>query len=162
MSDPFKPASLPNDPPLKPFENRSGFISSSDPVLTQAEKDAAKAAEEVRLKAIADAKTAEEQKAQALKDAELQAKKTAEDNAARAKVLHEEDLLRQKEAKEQTARIDVKLKERRAVKEKRAAEALEEAAIVLKEYGGAEANIPVNNGYWGLMNEYRGLVSELR
>ena len=68
----------------------------------------------------------------------------------------------QKQSKEQVLRMDTKIKERRAAKEKQAAEVLEEATTVLREYGGAEANIPVTNGYWGLMNTYRGLVAELR
>ena len=68
----------------------------------------------------------------------------------------------QKQSKEQVLRMNVKIKERRAAKEMEAAAILEEATTVLREYGGAESNIPVTNGYWGLMNTYRGLVSELR
>jgi hypothetical protein len=152
-----------NKPPVAPFglPAPTPFIPATG-VQTQAEKDAAKSAEEVRLKALNDAKVAEEQKAKAIKDAEAAAKKTAEDNAAKAKKLHEDDLLRQKEAKELNTRVEQKMKERRAEREKQKKETLEEATVILREYGNAESNIPISSSYWGLMNTYRGLQSELR
>lgn len=132
-----------------------------NPVKTEAERAADKTTEDARLKALTDAKVAEEQKAKAVKDAEAAQKKAAEVAAAREKQRLADDEAKQKKAKESAARIEEKLKKANVNRDKEKDELLEEATVILRQYG-VESNIPVNSGYWGLMNSYRQLESEAR
>lgn len=49
-----------------------------------------------------------------------------------------------------------RIKEREEQKRK----ILEEAQKILKDFGGLAANIPISNGYWDLMNQFRALHAQ--
>lgn len=111
---------------------------------------------------------------QAKKEAEVDQKKAEEAAKAAAKVAEEQekerkkkeaelkaaDDAKQKEAKASSERSDKAAAETKSLKEKEAADCLEKATAILKEYGGAESNIPMGSDYWSLMNRYRAIARE--
>jgi hypothetical protein len=100
---------------------------------------------------------AEEKKAaEDAKAAEVAAKKASEEKAAAdakaAKEAEAKQVAAHKAAKEAEAKGEVEKAKKVELKK----ECLSKAHAILHEYG-QESNIPLNNEYWGLMNQYRGL-----
>jgi hypothetical protein len=56
----------------------------------------------------------------------------------------------------QAEQLPADQRRRQEEEEKEKKEALEKIQAILKEFGGAESNIPITHEYWVLLNRYRG------